>query len=171
MTTVTQTFPKKNLYHSNLVRHAGGGAVTLKIKNVMESKYPKPDCSHVAFLQFPEDEMEYSLMVENTTLAEFEKAPRDVWINAHPAGSATEPATVFFTQADGVPVAHQPEEAKPMSGPPPMFPDQPDPGIAYDAIDVAVAATVKAVKGLAAAGIQVDPTPIYSTHYIQASKR
>lgn len=179
---MTATFKNKNIYHSDLIRKAAGDKVMFKVvSKVMESKYPKPRASHVAFLKFPDDDREYSLAVENTTLADFEKAPKDVWIMAHPTGSATEEAAIWFSQAEGVPVVHTEDRAKPMTGPPPMFPDEPAsvpaPAVGPmggDAVARAVESTYRAIEGLKARGLPIAGDAvqaIYSTHYIHESKR
>ena len=169
---------RKNLYHSHLVRAANGSGVMLKIKSEpRESKFPKPNLSHYVYLQFPDDDTEYSLSIEDETLEAWQKAPTDVWIMAHPSGSADTPAEISFTQAEGHRVFHDEEEAAPQDGPPPMWPDdepkdappaprQPD--LLMNVMDD----TERVVKGLANRGIEVDSVhAIFATLYIQASKR
>ncbi len=194
---MTKTFEKKSIWHSNLVRVAGDSGVTLKLLgDPRESKYPKPDISHYVYVQFPDDETEYSLSIENTTLDQFQAAPKKLWIVAHPTGSATEPAAIYFTESANEPVftprgdSREPlPDPTPQSGPPPMFPDgHPDTAdsrpvapsaptsgpLGGDAVSRSIEATHRAIEGLKARGLALSSDAvqsIYSTHYIAESRR
>ena len=170
MATATKTFDRKSLYQSDLVRHDGGQGITMMLMSEPRpSKYPKPDTSHMVFLKFPEDETEYSLAIENTTLDQFQRAPTKTWVVAHPTGSATEPAAITFSQADD---AHTPD-----NGPPPnRWPDEDgaEALVTFDAVARAIAMTAQAVDGLKAAGIPVDAdgaSRIYISSFIATSGR
>lgn len=178
MTTPTKTFKNKSIYHSDLVRHGGGEGVTLMLMGEPRpSKYPKPETSHVAFLKFPEDETEYSLAVENTTLEAFQQTPTKKWLMAHPTGSASEPAAIWLSEAEGPP--RTPAQAAPPTGQPgdTAHPPTTRPAVGPlggDAVARAVENTVRAIEDLEASGLTVHPASVgavYAAHFTAEAGR
>lgn len=149
---------QKNIYQSHLVRL---GPAMVKFKtNPMPSKYPKGSATHYAYIVLS-DQQEYCLAVEPEVVKTIEAAPKDEWVRIVAGGSAEEPASIRITaeETDGPPDNLWPEEAPPVAT-----------AANPDAVARAVEMTVRAVTGLRAEGVDVDPTPIYSTHFIQCNR-
>lgn len=172
-----QTWDKKSIYHSELVKASGRDGIALMFTGpVRESKYQgKPP--YVPFKVYGDSDGEYTLNIENDLVKEtVEKAPNDIWLVCRAEGSR-DGATMFLADANGNPVfASVPrEEIAQPSSPPPLWPDSPNPTPSANGGPVAkaVAMTVEAVGGLREAGFAMDADAIsrlYSTHFIQASK-
>jgi hypothetical protein len=167
--------PRKNIYHSYLVRE--GRLMVKFLGDPMESKYGKGSATHYVYFQVPDDETEYCLSVEPACVDPISNAPKNEWVFVIAEGSKDTPASMHVADGAG-PVLPGSEyvqpEAAPQDGPPPMWPDEPpaEPnGHPNSVVGQAVANTIEAVRLLREAGVVVDATPIYSTHFIQASRR
>lgn len=184
MTTAIKAFEKKGVYHSELVR-AGKMLVQLT-GEPRDSKFEgkPPFCP----FKVQGDESEYLYTVENDVIGDLlARAPKNVWVELLAEGSR-EGAVLNLTEASGAPV-YTPDPAPtptPMSGPPPMWPDDPTPApsqspqrpvtgpLGGDAVARAVESTVRACEALKARGLPIGGEAvqaIYSTHYIHESKR
>ena len=177
---------RRGIYHSYLVTE---GRTVVKFKgDVRDSKYPgKPQYVVVCI---PDDESEYFLNMESEDVAdEIRGAPKDEWVTVTATGRDTSAAIRIDPMAGPVYNDAPPQH----SGPPAnLWPDD-EPSSALPAISSwveqpapiatpgvgnlddprvtkAVAMTVQAVHALQGWGITVDPTPIYSTHFIQVSR-
>lgn len=173
MSTAVKTFEKKSIYHSSLVSLAKEGAPVrmMVTSEPRESRYQKPGLSHYCFVKFPDDETEYTLAIEDPTLDDFRKVPKDIWVEARPAGSATQEAYISFNEAKGEPVYDEMGNERVPQGRSEAR-EAPEPPVAHDPVALAVRQTVEAVEALREAGIEADSIhSIYATHYIQACKR
>jgi len=97
------------------------------------------------------------------------RVPKGEGVTANAIGSATEPARLEFRDAGPETDKHEPGDA-----PPPLWPDDERAELAAHRpstpVDIAVQHTIPVVHALAAAHIEVDQMPMYSTHFIQASR-
>lgn len=156
---------RKSLYHSHLARE---GRLTVKLKSdPIESKF-KPG-THIAYLQVEGDETEYTLNLEPETVEAWRRAPKNVWLFCEAAGSTKDAPKVLRFSDEAGPVLDG-DDYTPVaaSAPPaPLWPEDER----RDPVATAIEQTVRAVKELAEIGITVDPSPIYSTHFIQACRR
>lgn len=173
MTTATKpTFPKKNIWHSELAR---AGRLMVKFKSgPRESKYPdKPD---YIYFQAAGDDTEYCLNIEPGTEDAFHNVPQGQWVYVEALGVLKDDPKAVHISDEAGPVLPGEDvvEPQPMYGPPPMFPeDASAPKTSGGPVDTAVSMTLAAVRGLEAGGVRVDSDAaarIYNTHFIQTSR-
>lgn len=176
------TFDKKSLYHSDLVRQ---GQCLLRLKTTpMQSKFSKPGLSHWCAVQFPDDDTEYSLSIEDSTLETWKRIPKDQWVRVMATGGPDQVAKLIVADGAGPVLPADdfvPQDSEDAEPPPPLWPDEaqalPAPTSAPKSnggtVAKAVAMTVEAVRALEAAGIRIDSDAaarVYNTHFIQANR-
>lgn len=180
--TTTTTFERKGVYHSELVR---AGKIIAKLKG--DPRKSKDKNTYYIYFEL-QDGSEHYYNIENDAIADLlATAPQDVFLELEAAGSR-DAATLMLTEANGHPV-YQPDPtpaAQPMTGPPPMWDDDPGTGrsvpisrpvagpLGGDAVARAVESTVRACEALKSKGLPIGGEAvqaIYSTHYIHESKR
>lgn len=181
--TTTTAKQRTGLYHSDLVKM--GATVMMFTGKPRESTYKgkPPFCG----IKFQGDDTAYTLTIENDDVrAAIEGAPLNKWLTVRAEGTRDQAYLNIEDEAGPIiPGTPDSEIIEPQGTPPPLWPEAGNGTPARTrtnvrpastsnvAVDMAVAMTISAVRGLEEAGIRVDSDAaarIYNTHYIQASR-